>query len=46
MLAALFANFGVIEEGYDDVYAKRISRDGETILKKLTSKIFYKVIRI
>ena len=32
------------EEGYDDVYAKRISRDGETILKKLTSKIFYKVL--
>ena len=29
------------EEGYDDVYAKRKSRKGESILKKLTSKIYY-----
>ncbi len=29
------------EEGYDDVYAKRISREGESFLKKWTSKVFY-----
>lgn len=29
------------EEGYDDVYAKRISREGEIFLKKWTSKVFY-----
>lgn len=33
------------EEGYDDVYAKRKSRDGETWLKKFTSKTFYKVLQ-
>lgn len=33
------------EEGYDDVYAKRKSRKGESILKKLTSKIYYKVLQ-
>lgn len=32
------------EEGYDDVYAKRRSRDGETWMKKITSKSFYKVL--
>ena len=26
------------EQGYDDVYARRRSRDGETFLKKFTSK--------
>ena len=30
------------EEGYDDVYAKRKSRKGETWLKKFTSKMYYK----
>lgn len=33
------------EEGYDDVYAKRRSRDGETYLKKKTSELFYKVLQ-
>lgn len=32
------------EEGYDDVYAKRRSRDGESWLKKFTSKTFYKIL--
>ena len=30
------------EEGYDDVYAKRKSREGETWLKKFTSKMYYR----
>lgn len=33
------------EEGYDDVYAKRRSRKGETALKKFTSHSFYRVLR-
>ncbi len=33
------------EEGYDDVYAQRKSRKGETWLKKLTSKMYYKVLQ-
>ncbi len=33
------------EEGYDDVYAKRRSRKGETFLKKFTSKMYYKVLQ-
>ena len=33
------------EEGYDDVYARRTSRKGETWLKKITSTIFYKVLQ-
>lgn len=32
------------EEGYDDVFAKRRSREGETWFKKFTSKSFYKVL--
>ena len=32
------------EQGYDDVYAKRRSRAGESWLKKFTSKMFYKVL--
>lgn len=32
-------------EGYDDVYAKRRSRKGETWLKKFTSKMYYKVLQ-
>ena len=34
-----------IEEGYDDVYAKRISRDGESFLKKYTSKQYYQWLK-
>lgn len=33
------------EEGYDDVYAKRNSRKGETFLKKFTSKMYYKILQ-
>jgi len=33
------------EEGYDDVYAKRRSREGETWLKKFTSAAFYKLLQ-
>ena len=33
------------EEGYDDVYAKRKSRKGETWLKKFTSKMYYKTLQ-
>lgn len=33
------------EEGYDDVYARRRSRAGETVLKKKTSELFYKILQ-
>ncbi len=33
------------EEGYDDVYAKRRSRKGETFIKKITSKMYYKILQ-
>ena len=33
------------EEGYDDVYAKRKSREGESFFKKFTSKMYYKVLQ-
>lgn len=33
------------EEGYDDVYAQRTSREGETWLKKLTSRMYYKTLQ-
>ncbi|MBS6041239.1 MAG: glycosyltransferase family 2 protein [Clostridium baratii] len=33
------------EEGYDDVYAKRRNRKGETFLKKFTSKMFYRMLQ-
>ena len=33
------------EEGYDDVYARRNSRAGETWLKKWTSSMYYKVLQ-
>lgn len=33
------------EEGYDDVYAKRRSRKGETFLKKFTSKMYYSLLQ-
>jgi len=33
------------EEGYDDVYAKRTTRKGETFFKKFTSKMYYKVLQ-
>lgn len=33
------------EQGYDEVYAKRRNRRGETLLKKITSKMYYKVLQ-
>lgn len=33
------------EQGYDDVYAKRRSRDGESWLKKYTSYKFYRILQ-
>jgi len=33
------------EQGYDDVYAKRRSRKGETWLKKWTSTMYYKILQ-
>ena len=33
------------EEGYDDVYARRTSRAGESWLKKVTSEAFYKILQ-
>lgn len=33
------------EEGYDDVYAQRNSRAGESWFKKVTSTVFYKILQ-
>lgn len=33
------------EEGYDDVYAKRRTRQGETFIKKKTSQWFYNILQ-
>ncbi len=33
------------EQGYDDVYAKRRSRAGESFMKKFTSSLFYKTLQ-
>lgn len=33
------------EAGYDDVYARRRSREGETFLKKITSKWYYSLLQ-
>ena len=33
------------EEGYDDVYAKRKSRAGESIVKRKTSEWFYRILQ-
>ena len=34
-----------LEKGYDDVYAYRTNRTGETWLKKWTSKVYYSVLK-
>jgi dolichol-phosphate mannosyltransferase len=36
--------FTKIKEGYNIVYAKRLSRKGETFFKKLTAKFFYRLL--
>lgn len=33
------------EEGFDDVYARRRSREGETWFKKFTSKTYYRILQ-
>lgn len=33
------------ENGYDDVYAKRRTRDGETWMKRLTAKAYYSLLQ-
>ena len=33
------------EEGFDDVYAKRETREGETWLKQFTSKMYYRTLQ-
>ncbi len=33
------------EEGYDDVYAKRRTRSGESFIKQWTAKTFYKLLK-
>lgn len=33
------------EEGFDDVYARRKSRAGESWLKKITSEMYYKILQ-
>lgn len=33
------------EDGYDDVYARRNSRAGESWLKKITSQVFYRLLQ-
>lgn len=33
------------EKGYDDVYAKRLSREGESWLKKTSSQLFYRILQ-
>lgn len=32
-------------EGYDDVYARRVSRDGESFAKRATAHLFYRLLR-
>ncbi len=32
------------KQGYDVVYGKRIKREGETVFKQLTSKVFYRIL--
>lgn len=33
------------EKGYDDVYAKRNSREGETWFKKFSSRLYYRILQ-
>ena len=33
------------QDGYDDVYAKRRNREGETLLKKKTSQLYYRILQ-
>lgn len=42
MIEGMYAK---MKEGYDVVYAKRKSRKGETYMKKLTAKVFYRLLQ-
>ncbi len=42
LIPALYAK---LREGYEVVYAKRRSRQGESAAKKLTAKLFYRILR-
>lgn len=42
LIPELYAKY---EEGFDVAYAQRRTRDGETRFKKLTAKLFYRLIR-
>jgi dolichol-phosphate mannosyltransferase len=37
--------YAKLREGYEVVYAKRRSRQGESVAKKMTAKIFYRILR-
>lgn len=37
--------YSKMREGYDVVYAKRKSRKGETFMKKLTARVFYRLLQ-
>ncbi len=34
------------KEGYEIVYARRIRREGETLFKRLTAKVFYRILSL
>lgn len=42
LIPALYAK---LRDGYEVVYAKRRSRQGESVLKKLTARVFYRLLR-
>lgn len=42
LIAQLYKQY---KSGFEVVYAKRKSRDGETFIKKLTSKLFYRLLK-
>jgi glycosyltransferase involved in cell wall biosynthesis len=42
LIAEMFEQW---KEGYDTVYAKRIRRDGESVVKKTTSYLFYRLMQ-
>ncbi|MDJ0364268.1 glycosyltransferase family 2 protein [Hymenobacter sp. H14-R3] len=37
--------YAKLREGYEVVYAKRRSRQGESVAKKMTAKLFYRILR-
>jgi glycosyltransferase involved in cell wall biosynthesis len=43
IIAKMFAKW---QEGYEVVYARRSSREGETSFKKFTSRLFYRIINL